>query len=234
MTGPDPSRGQELADNLAEVEQRVTAAAHAAGRSRSELTLVAVSKTWPLADLVVLRGLGVGDFGENRDQEAKGKAAGLTAARWHFVGAVQSNKAASVASYADVVHSVDRGSLLTALSRAATTGGRTLEVLLQVSLDGDTARGGALPSALPALALAAATAAGLRLAGVMAVAPRDADPARAFAELARLSAALVADHPQATVISAGMSGDLEQAVLAGATHLRVGSALFGHRTPVFR
>ena len=234
MTLPEPSRRQDLAANLAEVEQRLTAAAHAAGRPRSALTLIAVSKTWPLADLVVMRELGIGEFGENRDQEASQKAAALPQVRWHFVGAVQSNKAASVAGYADMVHSVDRGSLVTALSRAATAAGRSIGVLLQVSLDGDTARGGALPAVLPALALAAATAPDLHLAGVMAVAPREADPARAFAGLARLSAELVREHPQATVISAGMTGDLEQAVAAGATHLRVGSALFGHRAPVFR
>ena len=234
MTSPDPGRRAELGENLAAMEQRLTVAARAVGRSRGELTLIAVSKTWPLEDLLLMRDLGVRDFGENRDQEARQKAAGLTGVRWHFIGAVQSNKAASVASYADLVHSVDRMSLVTALSRAATAAGRTIEVLLQLSLDGDTARGGALPADLPALAAAAATASGLRLSGVMAVAPRTADPARAFAELARLSTQLREQHPQAGVVSAGMSGDLEQAVAAGATHLRVGSALFGRRTTVFR
>ena len=234
MTGSAPGRRSELADNLAAVEQRLSAAARAVGRSRGELTLIAVSKTWPLEDLALMRDLGVRHFGENRDQEARQKAAGLTGVSWHFVGAVQGNKAASVASYADLVHSVDRVALVSALSRAATAAGRTIEVFLQLSLDGDTARGGALPADLSALASAAAAAPGLRLAGVMAVAPRAADPGRAFAELARLSAELIDQHPEATMMSAGMSGDLEQAVAAGATHLRVGAALFGHRTPVFR
>ena len=126
------------------------------------------------------------------------------------------------------------GSLLTALSREVVRAGRTLEVLVQVSLDGDTARGGALPADLPGLAARVETAPGLRLAGLMAVAPLAADPAVAFATLARLAARLVVDHPQATTVSAGMSGDLEQAIAAGATHVRVGSALFGHRSPILR
>lgn len=233
------NREDELAEALADVESRLRAAARAAGRTRDELTLVAISKTWPAQDIVALHALGVTDFGENRDEEARDKAAALmglrgAGLRWHFVGSVQSSKARSVASYADVVHSLDRLSLLRALSAGAVRAGRTLDVLLQVSLDGDQRRGGAVATDVPALAAATERVPGLRLAGVMAVAPLGADPSKAFADLAVTAARVRADHPAASWISAGMSGDLEQAVAAGATHVRVGSALFGHRPPILR
>jgi pyridoxal phosphate enzyme (YggS family) len=222
-------RRAELAANLADVEARISAACRVAGRARDDVTLVAITKTWPASDALLLRDLGVMDLGENRDQEARPKAAAVTGVRWHFVGQLQTNKASSVATYADVVHAVDRLPLVSALGTGATRAGRQLDVLLQVSLDGDPHRGGALPEALPPLAEAVVAADGLRLAGVMAVAPLTGDPAAAFARLAEVSAALTAVHPGATVISAGMSEDLEQAVAAGATHVRVGSAILGSR-----
>ena len=221
------TRAEELAANLLAVRARLAPT----GR---DVVLVAISKTWPVSDVVLLRELGVHDFGENRDADARAKAAAVTDVRWHFVGAVQTNKAGSVASYADVVHSVDRVRLAGALGAGAVRAGRTVEALVQVSLDGDPARGGASVVDVPRLADAVALTAGLHLAGVMAVAPLGQDPAAAFARLAELAAALRADHPQATVVSAGMSGDLEAAVAAGATHVRVGTALFGHRAPVLR
>ena len=225
---------QELAAALEALEQRLVAACAAAGRPRSDVTLIAVTKTHPASDVQALSDLGVRDFGENRDQEARAKALDVHGVRWHFVGAVQSNKARSVASYADVVHSVDREPLVRALSAGAARADRELDVLLQVSLDGDPARGGAVARDLPALAQAVAGADRLRLAGVMAVAPRGADPARVFASLEEVSAALRVDHPQASVISAGMTGDLEQAIARSATHVRVGTALLGRRPPVSR
>jgi pyridoxal phosphate enzyme (YggS family) len=228
------SRRDDLAANLAAVEQRITAACARAGRDRRDVTLVAISKTWPADDVALLRDLGVRDFGENRDQEAARKAAAVPDVRWHFVGAVQTNKARSVASYADVVHSVDRPGLVTALSAGAVRADRVVDALVQVSLDGAPGRGGASPADVPQLADAVAAAQGLRLAGVMAVAPLGADPAEAFARLAEVAADLRTQHPQAVTISAGMSGDLEQAVAAGANALRVGTALFGHRPPVTR
>lgn len=225
------NRSEELATSLAALEERVQAACSAAGRGREEVTLVAVSKTWPATDVALLRDLGVRDFGENRDGEAAQKAAAVPDVRWHFVGAVQSNKARSVASYADVVHSVDRASLVTALSDGAQRADRVLDVLIQVSLDGAPGRGGARPEDVPALAELIGSAARLRLAGVMAVAPLGADPAPAFARVAQVAEALRREHPEAVVISAGMTGDLEAAVAAGANALRVGTALFGHRPP---
>jgi pyridoxal phosphate enzyme (YggS family) len=220
-------RRAELAANLAEVEQRIVAACQIAGRRREEVTLIAVTKTWPAADAALLRDLGVHDLAENRDQEARVKAAEVTGVRWHFVGQLQTNKARSVATYADVVHSVDRLDLVDALSVAAVRANRTLGVLLQISLDGQ--RGGALPDDVPWLAERVEQLPGLALQGVMAVAPLGAAPLAAFARLRQISANLTVLHPAATVISAGMSGDLEPAILSGATHVRVGTAVLGHR-----
>jgi pyridoxal phosphate enzyme (YggS family) len=230
-------RSVEIRERLAAVEARIAAACAVAGRARADVTLVAVTKTWPAADVAALLAAADDaprDLGEARDQEAARKvrelaAAGVVGLRWHFVGRLQTNKARSVASYADVVHSVDRLPLVPGLGDGARRAGRELAVLLQLSLDGDPTRGGALPGDVPALADAAAGEDGLRLAGVMAVAPRGADPAEAFHRLAAAAERLRRDHPEATWLSAGMSGDLEQGVAVGATHLRVGSALFGGR-----
>ena len=233
VSGPDGRRA-ELAAALDAVEQRIAAACRRAGRSRDELTLVVVTKTWPAADAAVLRDLGVVDVGENKDQEAAGKAAQVPGLRWHFVGQVQSRKARSVASYASVVHSLDRVRLADALAAGAERAGRVVDVLVQVSLDGDPDRGGALPADVPAVAEHAAGLPGLRVAGVMAVAPQGEEPRAAFDRLVEVARALRADHPDARAVSAGMSGDLEAAVAAGAPHLRVGTAVLGHRKPVLR
>lgn len=231
---PAAARVGELTRALTVLEQRLAAACAAAGRRRDEVVLVAVTKTRPASDVLALRELGVHDVGENRDQEARTKAAQVPGVRWHFVGGLQTNKARSVARYATAVHSVDRPELVHALSDGAERAERVVDVLLQVSLDGDPARGGALVADVPALAAQAAAAPGLRLSGVMAVAPLGADPAAAFATLSRVAQQLRVEHPQAVAISAGMSGDLEQAVAAGATHVRVGTALLGHRPPPAR
>ncbi|MFY1656482.1 YggS family pyridoxal phosphate-dependent enzyme [Micromonospora sp. WMMD1274] len=240
QTAVRPERRAELAAGLARVRARIADACAAAGRQRDEVTLVAVTKTYPAADVVALAGLGVTDVGENRDQEAAPKAEAVAAAgaapRWHFIGQLQRNKARSVVRYADVVQSVDSVRLAAALDAAAgAVRDRPLDVLVQVSIDGDAARGGALPGAadpqrgLDPVAAAVAGADVLRLAGLMAVAPLGWEPDRAFARLAEVAAALRADHPGATVLSAGMSGDLESAIGHGATHVRVGSALLGMR-----
>lgn len=228
------TRRQELADNLAALEGRLQAACTSSSRDRAEVTLVAITKTWPTTDAELLRELGVRDLGENRDAEARDKAASVRGVRWHFVGSVQTNKARSVASYADVVHSLDRPSLCAALDRGAGEAGRALTVLLQVSLDGDVRRGGAPPAAIPPLADQVAASGHLILGGLMAVAPRGADPGPAFDQLSVLSAALVEAHPGARIVSAGMSGDLEQAIAAGSTHVRVGTAILGHRSTPLR
>ncbi len=241
---PD-ARRDGLADRLAHVWQRIDAACVAAGRSRDEITLIAVTKTWPASDVRLLYELGQRDFGENRDQEAAPKAAACADLnlRWHFVGQLQTNKVASVTSYADVIHSVDRLRLVRALGQAARRQQRLITALIQVSLegqDGQPGRGGAPLGEVTRLAAAIASeanetkdtvdpAAGLRLGGVMAVAPLGVPAADAFVGLAACSAAVRAVRPAATMISAGMSGDLEEAVVAGATHLRIGTALLGDR-----
>jgi PLP dependent protein len=233
-------RRDQLAASLAEVRARITRACAEAGRSAEAVTLIAVTKTYPAADVILLAGLGVTDVGENRDQEAAPKAAlvsdslaaGDGRLRWHFVGQLQRNKARSVAGYADVVQSVDSIRLVSALDRAAADNAKKLEILVQVSIDGDPSRGGAAGDDLWRISDAVAAASSLRLGGLMAVAPLGWDADRAFEELAGLSGRLVATHPEATAISAGMSGDLEAAVRHGATHVRIGSSLLGMRNPL--
>jgi pyridoxal phosphate enzyme (YggS family) len=225
----------ELAANLADFRDRLATACSACGRDPSEVTVIAITKTFPATDLRLLAELGMADVGENRDQEAAPKHEELRdlAVRWHFVGALQRNKARSVARYADVVHSVDRPGLVTALDAAAVNSGRRITALVQVSVDPDgeaQGRSGALPSAVPDLADAIAGAAGLELGGVMAVAPLGGDPDPAFGRLADVAAAVRAAHPAATIVSAGMSGDFETALRHGATHLRIGTALLGRRS----
>ena len=240
-----PARHAELAGNLAAMQARVAAACAAAGRDVSEITLIAVTKTRPAEDVAALAGLGLTDFGENRDQEAAPKAAAVAEAtsarvRWHFIGQLQTNKAHSVVRYASVVHSVDRVRLVRALGNAASAAAKEgpavpaavpLTCLVQVSLDGDAARGGALISQLPEVAAAIEAEEGLTLGGLMAVAPRFADPKGAFAPLRELSDVVRSVNPSAAVVSAGMSGDLEAAIACGATHLRIGTALLGDRRP---
>ena len=230
------SRRAALAANLAEVRQRIAAACAAAGRDTDGVTLIAVTKTHPASDVRLLASLGVTDVGENRDAEASPKAAAckdldLT---WHFVGQLQTNKCPSVARYASVVHSVDRARLVRALGSAARRAERVVRCLIEVSLDGDPARGGAVAADVPGLAEAIASESGLVLSGVMAVAPLGMDPSAAFADLIVSAAVVRAVNPAATMISAGMSGDLEAAVEAGATHLRIGTALLGVRGPAVR
>jgi PLP dependent protein len=227
------TRKAEIAAGLAAVNDRVQRACFAAGRDPAEITVVVVTKTFGASDIRLLADLGVRDIGENRDQEAAAKAAECSdlPLTWHFVGQLQTNKARSVARYASVVHAVDRPRLVDALARAAAASGRRVGCLVQVSLQAHPTpgRGGAAESDVPALADAIATADTLRLLGVMAVAPLEVDPAAAFDRLARIATAIRSRHPGAHWISAGMSEDLEPAIGAGATHLRVGSAILGPR-----
>lgn len=243
MTGDDRRRA-ELARRLAEVEERVARACADAGRDRGEVTLVVVTKFFPASDLRLLAELGVRDVGESRVQEAQAKAQDEALAPWpsptgeplrtHFIGQVQTNKAAAVVGWADLVHSLDRPKLARALDRAAQAAGTVQRVLLQVDLEdgADEGRGGVRPADLAGLAEQVATGEGLDLAGLMAVAPRGDDPDAAFERLAGLAGGLRASYPGAAVLSAGMSGDLEAAVRHGATHLRVGSAILGPRPAV--
>jgi PLP dependent protein len=229
-------RRDELAAGLDDVRRRIAVAASDAGRDPGEVRLVVVTKFFPASDVRLLAELGVTDVGENRHPEAGDKLAecGDLGLRWHFIGGLQSNKASVVASYADVVESVDRAKLVVALGRGAHERSHAVDVLLQVSLDppGRTGRAGADPAELVALAEQVEAAGMLRLRGLMAVAPLDEEPRTAFARLTAVHASFVAAHPEATWLSAGMSNDFEAAIGAGATHVRVGSAILGARPSI--
>jgi pyridoxal phosphate enzyme (YggS family) len=233
------TREDELRANLQQARERIEKACQAAGRSPDEVTLVAITKTFPVSDVRALADLGVRDVGENREQELKGKAPDCPDLTWHFVGQLQSKKARSVVRYASAVHSVDRLSLVAALSKAAVAEEKTLRCLLQVSLasygpaDAVTgaARGGVEQDAVLDLAGEVASADGLELGGVMAVAPLGSDPDEAFAGLREVASRLRSEHPGADWISAGMTADLDAAIRQGATHVRLGRALLGTRPP---
>ncbi|MFF5157010.1 YggS family pyridoxal phosphate-dependent enzyme [Streptomyces sp. NPDC000348] len=232
-------RKDELAANLARVERRIAAACAAAGRGRDEVTLIVVTKTYPASDVRILSGLGVRHVAENRDQDAAPKAAECAdlPLTWHFVGQLQTNKVRSVVGYADFVQSVDRSRLVATLSKEAVRAGREVGCLLQVAFDagegGRGERGGVAPGGVAELADLVARSEGLRLDGLMTVAPLTGEYAgreqAAFERLMELSTDLRRTHPTANMVSAGMSADLEQAVAAGATHVRVGSAVLGVR-----
>ncbi|MEW2577553.1 YggS family pyridoxal phosphate-dependent enzyme [Streptomyces syringium] len=236
-------RRTQLAQNLAQVEERISAACAAVGREREEVTLIVVTKTYPASDVRLLAELGVRHVAENRDQDAAPKAAECSdlPLSWHFVGQLQTNKVRSVANYADVVQSVDRLKLVNSLSTAAVRSGRKLDCLIQVALDAESGqtgrktadRGGAAPDEVAALADALAEAEGLRPAGLMTVAPLVGPYAgrqrAAFDRLMEIATDLRSAHPAANMVSAGMSADLEDAVAAGATHVRVGTAVLGVR-----
>ncbi|HTZ90816.1 MAG TPA: YggS family pyridoxal phosphate-dependent enzyme [Streptosporangiaceae bacterium] len=251
MSGPaSEERLAELAANLAAVRASIADACSVAGRDPAEVRLIAVTKTFPVSDVMGLARLGVIDVGENKDQEAAPKVAACAAAslalRWHFVGQLQVNKAASVARYAYMVHSVDRARLATALGRRASEAGRVVRCLVQVSLDPEAGlgaapaldssggRGGAAPDEVLDLAGQIEATEGLELAGVMAVAPLGLPARPAYARLREVAEAVRSEYPQAQVISAGMSADLRDAVREGATHVRIGTALLGGRRAFVR
>ncbi len=236
MTEPqDPlARREQLRSALSTVQARIARACDDAGRRPEEVTLVVVTKTYPVTDIHHLAALGVVDMGEARVGEGADKVAQCAhlPLRWHAIGQVQTKKAGALGRWADVVHSADRRRLVASLGRGALASDRCVEVLVQVSLDGDPGRGGAPLREVAALADTIASTPGLRLRGVMAIAPVGVEPAQAFSELAAVAQRVRSDHPQAQVVSAGMSADLEEAVACGATHLRVGTAVLGSRPPL--
>ncbi len=229
-------RHDEIAAGLAAVRERIDRACADAGRSADDITTIVVTKFFPSSDVRLLADLGVRHVGENRHQEAVEKAAECADLdlSWHFIGALQSNKAAAVAGYADAVHSVDRAKLVGGLSRGAQEREQEIDCLVQVSLDPPEASGrsGAAVEEISALAERILEADGLRLRGVMGVAPLGGDAREAFDKLAEQAAVVRRLEPEATWISAGMSIDLEEAIAAGATHLRIGSAVLGPRPVV--
>lgn len=227
METPEPG----LAERLAVVRGEVADAARAAGRDPQAITTIVVTKFHPASLVRALWDLDVRDFGESRHQEAQPKVAELAdlgagedRATWHFIGQLQSKKARQVREYAQVLHSVDRESLVDAL-----VGGEPRDAFIQVNLTDDSGRGGVSPAGLEALADRVVAGDGLRLLGLMAVAPLGGQPRAAFEQVRRLSERLQRSHPQASALSMGMSGDFRDAILEGATHLRIGTAITGNR-----
>ena len=219
-----------LAERLAAVDAGIADAARAAGRDVTELTRIVVTKFHPASLVRELVALGVHDVGENRHQEAQAKAADTADldVRWHFVGQLQSNKARAVRRYAHAIHSVDRASLVDALR---SDDGADIGVFLEIDLSGEPGRGGAAPADAERLAEKVLATDGIRLLGVMAVAPLGEEPRPAFARLRAVSDSIRSLAPDATAISAGMSGDYADAIAEGATHLRIGTAITGNRPP---
>lgn len=226
-------RISELQANLHDVEREISDACIAANRNRADVTLIAVTKTWPASDVDLLATLGITDVGENRDQEARPKRDEVQSAtlNWHAIGQLQTNKAKSVATWADVVHSVDRLDLVTALAKAVAGRKPPLKVLIQANLDLNPTenRGGALPNELLKLAEQISQCEGLHLQGVMGVAPLAGDDEMAFFRLQEFAHQIQSAFPGANWISAGMSGDFAIALKYGATHLRIGSSILGNR-----
>lgn len=222
---------EHLTQRLRAVDARIAEAARDAGRDPASITRIVVTKFHPAALVRELYALGVREVGENRQQEFAAKAAeldDLPELRWHFIGQAQTNKAAAIRRQAAAVHSVDRERLADALDRAG-EGLPVLDVLLQVNLTDDPGRGGVSAAELTALATHTAGLTSLRVRGLMAVAPLDEEPARAFARVAELATRLRTVVPDADWLSMGMTGDFREAIAAGATHLRIGSAITGPR-----
>jgi pyridoxal phosphate enzyme (YggS family) len=211
------TRNEELAANLASVQERIT---------RSDVTLIVVTKTYPVSDVQILKELGIENFGENRTEEGEVKAAAVPAT-WHFQGGIQSRKLKDIVQWADVIHSLDSTEHALKLGQRAV---RPIEVFLQLSLDGDPERGGVVESELAALAEVVVSAPNLELVGLMCVPPVSAIPAEAFSQIYSVHQRFLSNFPNAVSLSTGMSGDFEVAIDHGATHIRVGSSILGSRT----
>ena len=211
------TRNEELAANLASVQERIT---------RSDVTLIVVTKTYPVSDVQILKELGVENFGENRTEEGEVKAVAVPAT-WHFQGGIQRRKIKDIVQWADVIHSLDSTEHALKLGQRAV---RPIEVFLQLSLDGDPDRGGVVESELAVLAEVVAAAPNLELVGLMCVPPVSAIPAEAFSQIYSVHQRFLSNFPNAVSLSTGMSGDFEVAIDHGATHIRVGSSILGSRT----
>ncbi len=236
------ARQIEISQNLAAVEREICLAVEKSNRERSEITLIVVTKNFPASDVVHLYDLGIRNFGENRDQEAKAKveefknyvaddAKNEKETKWHFQGQLQRNKLRSIATWADFIHSFDQERYLLPLQQLSIELEKPISLLLQLSLDLPIRpdRGGVAPEELIELGEKVKEHSGLKLQGLMAVAPLDVAPELAFNALKTISGTFLRAFPDADWISAGMSGDFAEAIAAGATHLRVGSSILGSR-----
>lgn len=230
------NRLADIQSNLEKINSRIAQACSRSKRNISEITVIAVTKTYPASDVDLLKQLGIENVGENKDQEASGKISQVKEKfSWHFIGQLQSNKAKSVVTYAELVHSVDRLSLAKELQKSASAIAKKQKVLIQVDLDQsgpDPSRGGVWPADLAALAQFISQSENLELAGLMSVAPLGENPSEAFERLAQIRSDFLKNYPNAVILSAGMSEDLEAAIEHGATHLRIGSALLGERPKI--
>jgi pyridoxal phosphate enzyme (YggS family) len=228
MSGLD--RKEELSRSLANVQARIHDATAGASRKAEEVTLVAVTKTYPVSDVEILHQLGVTHFGENRSAEGLEKSS-IVSAHWHFQGQIQSNKIGPISSWAHTVHSLDDLSHVAKFDRAiGEIPGKRLNIFIQISLDGDSSRAGVRGDELLTLGQAISSTQHLDLAGLMVVPPVEAEPEKAFSEVAELARRFRQEFPTAQSLSAGMSGDYEIAIAHGATHIRVGSQILGPRT----
>ena len=230
------NRLKDIQSNLEKINTRIAEACSRSKRNISEITLIAVTKTYPASDVDLLKQLGIENVGENKDQEAAGKISQVKEKfSWHFIGQLQSNKAKSVVTYADLIHSVDRLYLAKELQKSASAIAKKQKVLIQVDLDQsgpDASRGGVWPTDLAGLAQFISQSENLELAGLMSVAPLGENPSEAFERLAQIRSDFLKNYPNALILSAGMSEDLEAAIEHGATHLRIGSALLGERPKI--
>jgi pyridoxal phosphate enzyme (YggS family) len=243
------ARRIEISQNLATVEREITLAVEKNNRERSEITLIAVTKNFPVSDVVHLYDLGLRNFGENRDQEARAKVEEFkkyvadsessedqtnqaNQVKWHFQGQLQRNKLRSIATWADFIHSLDQERYLLPLQQLSIELKKSISLLLQLSLDLPIRpdRGGVPPEELIELGTKVKEHSGLILQGLMAVAPLDVAPELAFGALQAISGTFLKAFPDATWVSAGMSGDFADAIAAGATHIRIGSSILGSRT----
>jgi len=222
------NREIEIADALKAVEARITTAAASAGRARSEIILIAVTKTYPVTDVEILRNLGVQNFGENRSEEGVAKS-GQVSGTWHFQGQVQSRKLRDIAGWASYIHSLGSAEHVEKLSRIAIELEKEVSIFLQLSLDGAPDRGGVIATELKALADAVVNLPQIKLVGLMCVPPVEYEHERAFSEIAEIHQGFISRFPSAAYLSAGMSSDFEVAISHGATHLRVGSQILGSR-----
>jgi len=222
-------RKAELSRSLADVHGRILEATSRASRKSEEVTLIAVTKTYPASDVEILHQLGVTNFGENRSAEGLEKSA-FVSAHWHFQGQIQSNKISAISSWAQAVHSLDDLSHVAKFDRAVgEIPGKRLNIFIQISLDGDTSRAGVRGDDLLSLGQAISSTKNLDLVGLMVVPPVEAEPEKAFSEVAELAERFRQEFPMAQSLSAGMSGDYEIAIAYGATHIRVGSQILGPR-----
>jgi pyridoxal phosphate enzyme (YggS family) len=222
-------RKAELSESLADVRARILDATAKASRRLEEVTLIAVTKTYPANDVEILHELGVSNFGENRNAEGQEKSA-LVSAHWHYQGQIQSNKIAAISSWAQTVHSLDDLSHVAKFDRAVgEIPDKRLNIFIQISLDGDSTRAGVRGDELIAMGQAISSAKNLDLIGLMVVPPVQAEPEKAFSEVAELAQRFRQEFPKAQSLSAGMSGDFEIAIAHGATHIRVGSQILGPR-----